>query len=275
MGELSNYIRDLAEGGLLAWPLQIAASERFGVSVADVERVALEQGILPARYQRNRNTVSVSQQLILHRSTVAVIGCGGLGGNVIEALARLGIGSLLVIDQDVFEEHNLNRQILSSPATLGRPKVEEAVRHVGRINPAVNVIPYHLAFSSSNGPGLLASCDLAIDALDDISTRLALAESCAEVGIPLIHGAIAGWYGQVTTILPGDDPLNTVFNVHGGGKGLELQLGNPSFTPVVVAGLQVAEACKLLLNVGAPLHGRALLVDLLGMDFDAIAWGER
>ena len=273
MGELSKYIRDLAEDGLLAWPLQVTASERFGVSVADVEGVALEQGILPARYQRNRNTFTVSQQLLLHRTTVAVIGCGGLGGNVIEGFARLGIGSLVVIDPDVFEEHNLNRQILSSPASLGRPKVEEAVRHVDRINPAVNVIPCQLAFSSSNGPELLASCGLAIDALDDISTRLALAEACAQVGIPLIHGAIAGWYGQITTVLPGDDPVNTIFNVHGGGKGHELQLGNPSFTPAVVAGLQVAEACKLLLNLGETLHGRALLVDLLNMDFDAIAWG--
>lgn len=275
MAELSNYVRDLAEDGLLAWPIQVAASERFGVSVADVERVALEQGILPARYQRNRNTVSVSQQLILHRSTVAVIGCGGLGGNVIEGLARLGIGSLIVIDPDVFEEHNLNRQLLSSPSTLGRPKVEEAVRHVARVNPAVTVIPYRLPFSSSNGPELLASCGLAIDALDDISTRLALAETCAQLDIPLIHGAIAGWYGQITTILPGDDPLRNVFNFNGGGKGHELLLGNPSFTPAVVAGLQVAEACKLLLNVGEPLHGRTLLVDMLNMDFDVIGWGGR
>lgn len=275
MAELSNYVGGLAEGGLLAWPLQVAASEHFGVSVADVEGVALEQGILPARYQRNRNTVSVSQQLILHRSTVAVIGCGGLGGHVIEGLARLGIGSLVVIDPDVFEEHNLNRQLLSSPSTLGRPKVEEAVRHVARVNPAVNVIPYRLAFSSSNGPELLASCGLAIDALDDISIRLALAEACAQVDIPLIHGAIAGWYGQITTILPGDDPLHNVFNIHGGGKGHELLLGNPSFTPAVVAGLQVAEACKLLLKVGEPLHGRALVIDLLNMDFDPIGWGGR
>lgn len=275
IGELPNYIHDRAEDGLLAWSFQVAACEHFGVSVAEVERMALEQGILPARYQRNRNTVSVSQQLILHRSTVAVIGCGGLGGNVIEGFARLGIGSLLVIDPDVFEEHNLNRQLLSSPSTLGRPKVEEAVRHVGRINPAVNVIPYQLAFSSVTGPELLASCHLAIDALDDFPTRLALAETCAQVGIPLVHGAIAGWYGQVTTILPGDNTLSNSLKVHGRGKGIELQLGNPSFTPAVVAGLQVAEACKLLLGVGEPLHGRTLMIDLFTMDFDAIALGGR
>lgn len=275
MGELSNHIRDLAEGGLLAWPFQVAAAERFGVSVADIERMALEQGILPARYQRNRNTISVSQQLILHRSTVAVVGCGGLGGSVIEGLARLGIGSLVVIDPDVFEEHNLNRQTLSSPSTMGKPKVEEVVAHVGRINPAVNVLPYHLAFSASNGPELLASCALAIDALDDISTRLVLAETCTQLGIPLVHGAIAGWYGQVTTILPDDDIMRTMFSRPPGGKGVELQLGNPSYTPAVVAGLQVAEASKLLLKVGETLHGRALLIDLLNMDFEAIAWRGR
>ena len=113
METLSLFIRDRAENQLLAWHHQLEASERFGATVTQVEEVALELEILPARYQRNRQIISVGDQLTLFRSQVAVIGCGGLGGYVIEELARLGVGRIVVIDPDRFEEHNLNRQLLS------------------------------------------------------------------------------------------------------------------------------------------------------------------
>src|SRR6266567_2964839 len=115
MEELHRFLREHAEGDLLPWLAQNAAAERFGFSLAHVEETALAAGFLPARYQRNRQAISVNQQLTLFRSRVAVIGCGGLGGYVIEELARLGVGTIIAIDPDVFEEHNLNRQILSSP----------------------------------------------------------------------------------------------------------------------------------------------------------------
>src|SRR6185369_3162533 len=106
-----------------------------------VEEVALDRGILPARYQRNRKAISVQDQLTLFRSRVAVIGCGGLGGYVVEELARLGVGTIVVIDPDVFEEHNLNRQLFSSPANLDTAKVEAAAKRIGEVNPAVNLVP--------------------------------------------------------------------------------------------------------------------------------------
>jgi molybdopterin/thiamine biosynthesis adenylyltransferase len=270
MDTLPIFIRDHTDGQLFPWDRQVEAADRFGVTMAQVEVVALERGILPARYQRNRKAISVSDQKTLFRSSVAVIGCGGLGGYVIEELARLGVGRLVVIDPDVFEEHNLNRQLLSSPANLGRPKVEAAVRRVSDINPAVTVIPHKLAFSSSNGSELLNSCSLAVDALDDIAVRLQLAECCSQLGIPLVHGAIAGWYGHVTTQFPGDDTLQTIYSSWKTGKGVEQSLGNPSFTPALIASLQVAEACKLLLGQGTPLRGRQLIVDLLSMEIQII-----
>lgn len=237
------------------------------MTLAQVEEASLEQNILPARYQRNRQTISVNDQLTLHRSSVAVVGCGGLGGYVIEELARLGVGRLVVIDPDAFEEHNLNRQLLSSPSNLGKPKVEAAVRRIGDLNPAVTVVPNQLAFSASNGSELLKFCDLAIDALDNIAVRLELADTCSDMGIPLVHGAIAGWYGHVTTLLPGDASLQRLYAPHCGNKGIEQHLGNPSFTPAVVASLQVAEVCKLLLGQGDPLRDRTLMIDLLSMEF--------
>lgn len=271
MHRLNQYLRDHAEVGLLSWDSQIRAAAACGVAPAQVEAAALALGIMPARYQRNRTTLSAADQLTIFRSSVAVIGCGGLGGYVIEELARLGVGTLIVIDPDLFEEHNLNRQLLSSPAALGRPKVAEAVRRVGEINPAVTVYPHQLAFGQGNGAELLSGCAVAVDALDSISVRRELAETCATLSIPVVHGAIAGWYGHVTTIRPGCESLKGLYPVRGEGKGIEQQLGNPSFTPAVVASLQVAEVCKLLLGTGMPLHGRTLMIDLFSMEFEEIA----
>ncbi len=95
--------------------------------------------------------------------------------------------------------------------------------------------------------------------------RLELAECCAALGIALVHGAIAGWYGQVTTQFPGDDTLAKSYTRS--GQGIERELGNPSFTPALVASLEAAEVCKILLGRGTLLRRRTLTIDLLEMDF--------
>jgi molybdopterin/thiamine biosynthesis adenylyltransferase len=274
MGTLPIYIRDHAEGQLLSWKYQLEAAERFGATLAQVEEVALERSILPARYQRNRKAMSVSDQLTLFRSRVAVIGCGGLGGYIVEELARLGVGRIVVIDPDVFEEHNLNRQLFSSPANLGHAKVEAAVKRINEINPAVTVVPVQKAFARENGAELLGGCQVAVDALDTIQVRLELANVCTALKIPLVHGAIAGWFGHVATQFPGDDTLQSIYQTWNAGKGIEETLGNPSFTPAVVASLEVAEVCKLLLKQGTPLRGRQLMIDLFSMEMTIINVGE-
>jgi molybdopterin/thiamine biosynthesis adenylyltransferase len=270
MGTMEEYLTAGAEGDLISWGLQQSAMEKFGCSCARVEEAILTSGLLPARYQRNRETVSTAGQLTLFRSRVAIIGCGGLGGYVIEQLARLGVGELVVIDPDVFEEHNLNRQLLSMPAELGRAKVEAAVARVGAINPAVTVTPRQVAFSSANGPELFAGAQLVVDALDSIPVRLELAEVCTGLNLPLVHGAIGGWYGHVASQFPGERTIQNIYSNWVQGKGVEQQLGNPSFTPAVVASLEVAEACKILLGEGTPLRGRKVHIDLLAMEVHEI-----
>ncbi|NVO00950.1 MAG: HesA/MoeB/ThiF family protein [Geobacteraceae bacterium] len=266
MNKLIEYLHGRCINRLLSWNDQVEASRIFNMPITEIETVTLGQGILPARYQRNRSAISVSDQLILHQSCVAIIGCGGLGGYVIEELARLGVGQLVVIDPDIFEEHNLNRQLLSSTAELGSAKVEVAVRRVGLINPAITVKPHQTAFNSTNGHDLLESCALAVDALDNIESRLQLAGCCSAMNIPMVHGAIAGWYGHVTTILPDDTSLQNQYSGHGNRPGIEQDLGNPAFTPAVVASMQVAEACKLLLGRESSLHNRTVMIDLLSME---------
>lgn len=266
MHELVSFLREHAPEGLFSWGTQCSAAERFATDVSVVEELALENGLLPARYQRNRDMISIAEQLLLFRSRVTVIGCGGLGGYVIEELARLGVGRITAIDPDIFEEHNLNRQILSSPATLGQPKVEAALSRVAAINPAVTLFPVRKAFCSANGRELLRGSNAVVDALDSISCRLELAESCTDLNIPLSHGAIGGWYGHLATQMPGDTTIQSIYRNWDSGKGIEQQLGNPSFTPAVVASLQTAEICKILLGRGELLRNRQLTIDLLTME---------
>ena len=264
------FLKNETVGDLLPWAAQVAASERFDLSLAQVEEVSLELGLLPARYQRHRDVVTVDGQRRLLRGTVAIIGCGGLGGYLIEELARLGVGRLVAVDPDVFEEHNLNRQLLCTLASIGCSKVSAAQERVAAINPAVRLIPVREAFSRENGPRLLAGVDLALDGLDNLPDRQELARICRHLGIPLVHGAVGGWYGQVSTQLPGEQDSLPFQRCRGVTRGVEAEIGTPAFTPALVASLQVAEACKVLLEEGECLSRRTLFVNLLDMQMEQI-----
>lgn len=270
MTTLREFLAENAENGLCSWGLQRLAAERFGLTVAEVERAILEAGLLPARYQRNQKMVSTSQQLQLFRSKVAVVGAGGLGGYILEQLARLGVGHIVTIDDDVFEENNLNRQLLSAPGNLGRVKVEVAAERLAEINPAVTVHPARALLGKDNGAALLAGADCVVDAVDNVTARLELEELCETLGLPLVHGAIAGWYGHVATVLPGERSLQKIYRHWKGGKGVEQHLGNPSFTPAVAASFEVAEVCKVLLDTGRLLSNRKLAFNLLDMEVEEI-----
>ena len=267
MTDVMEWLNSRVQGDLLPWADQQSAAHHFGLSYRKIEQIALENGLLPARYQRNRNMISVEEQLRLFHARAVVIGCGGLGGYIIEELARLGVGHIVAVDYDVFEEHNLNRQLLATPEFLGMNKVAAAARRVDRLNPSVDLIPITEAFNADNGPEILAAADIAVDGLDSITVRLQLAEACRAVHIPLVYGSIAGWYGYVGSQFPGERTLEKMFVDDGSGRGLETLLGNPSFTPAVVASLQVAEVCKILLGRGTPIQGRCISIDLLDMEF--------
>lgn len=274
MTSLPAFLQEHATGDLVPWFCQVDAARLFGLTVNETEEAILKQGLLPARYQRNRQTISTGGQLELFLSSVAVIGCGGLGGYIIEELTRLGVGRIVAIDPDVFEEHNLNRQLFSTPSTLGLPKVEAAAKRVEQINPAVRLTPIQKAYAPDNGHELLSNLTVVVDALDSIAVRLELAETCNTLGIPLVHGAIGGWYGHVATQFPGEQSIQKIYSAWADGKGVEQRLGNPSFTPAVVASLQVAEVCKIILGEGLPLRCRQVSIDLLAMEFNDISLSE-
>jgi len=266
MATLETFLKDAAQGDLVSWSSQVLAAQRFDLTLAGVEGAILDLDLLPARYQRNRNMISIKQQRRLFDSHAVVIGCGGLGGYVLEQLARLGVGRITAVDPDTFEEHNLNRQLLSSPRLLGHAKVEVAASRIADINPAVTLVPVRAAFGEDNGAEIVAGADVVVDAVDNVPTRFALAEICGAAGIPLVHGAIAGWYGHVATQYPGDTTLQKIYSRFKNGKGVESELGNPSFTPGVAASFQVAEACKVLIDEGDSLRHRKLHLNLLDME---------
>jgi molybdopterin-synthase adenylyltransferase len=250
----------------------IEIAKKFTLSELQVEIAALQQNIMPTRYKRNYDSISFSEQIKLLNSTVAIVGCGGLGGNIIEMLARLGIGNLIVIDGDIFNESNLNRQLLCTENNIGKGKAESAAARIKQINSSINTKTYPQFIDSENIDKILQGADIVVDALDNILTRLELQKSCNRLKIPLIHGAINSFNGQVSTILPGDRGLEIIY----GSPEKYIEANNnrrvsvPSFTPAMIASFQVAEVTKVLLNRGELLRNKLLLINLETMDINVL-----
>lgn len=221
------------------------------------------------RYMRNMETLSIEENERLKDFRACVVGCGGLGGNIIEQLGRLGIGHITAVDGDVFEESNLNRQLLSDICNLGCSKALEAEKRMKRVNPLITVMPIYLRLNMDNGMDIIRNHHVIIDALDNIESRLILEELAENAGIPLVHGAIAGWFGQVTTVFPGDRTLSLLYP-HEAKHGIEKELGNPSFTPALVSSIQVAEAVKVMIRRGNLLRRKLLYINLLSQEYEII-----
>jgi len=213
--------------------------------------------------------MSDDEIILLSQKKVCVLGLGGLGGYIVEMLSRIGVGSLTLVDGDVFDETNLNRQLFSSMNNLGSSKALEAEKRVKGINPLTKVIPVYEFVDSSNAMKIIANHDVIVDALDSIDLRKSIAKVCTELNLPLVHGAIAGWYGQVATIYPNDTTLDILYpkDIK---RGIEKELGNPSFTPALVASIQVSEVIKLLLNRGDLLRNSFMMIDLYTNDIEVI-----
>jgi len=214
------------------------------------------------RYIKNQNMLSAEENLSLRNYSVAVVGCGGLGGYLIEMLARLGVGHITAIDGDVFDVSNLNRQLLSIPDNLGKSKAVAAKERVLAVNPEVVVNPIHTFMTKENAAEMLAGHHVICDALDNITARLMLQEAAENLAIPLVHAAIAGWYAQVCAVFPGDNTLRRIYP-EDIARGEEAELGNPSFTPGLAASVQVSEVLKILIGRGSLLRNKLLVINTL------------
>jgi len=222
------------------------------------------------RYSRNKTSLNETEQEKLAGCRVFVAGCGGLGGYIIELLARTGVGHLTVADGDVFSESNLNRQLLCTMDTLGCPKAASAAERVAIVNPLVTCEAICEFLTEDNAAGLLAGHDIAIDALDSAASRALLLNAAMKAGIPLVHGAIAGFYGRVSVIYPGDSTAALISSSN--DRGIEQEVGNLSFTASCTASVQAAETIKCLLSKGQLCRNRTIELDLLSGEFETISF---
>ena len=220
---------------------------------------------MEARYERNFPALSMEESALLRTKKVAVIGCGGLGGYIIEQLARLGIGTIRVIDGDVFEESNLNRQLLSDVTKIGMSKAATAKERVALVNPDVRVEALHMYMDEVNACNVVGGCDAVIGALDNIYTRRILEKTCEELGVPYIYGAIHGWVAQAAISMPGQRLIQKMYP-----EGVTFKdKSTLSFTPGLCASMQTALCVKLL--TGRPVEtGKVYYFDLLDHDFEII-----
>ena len=220
------------------------------------------------RYARNIPALTEAECLTLRTKRVLVAGCGGLGGHIIDQLARIGVGQLRVVDGDVFESSNLNRQLLSSVPVLGISKAGAAAEHIARVNPEIIADPAECFLSEVNVKDLIGDCDVVMDALDNIASRKILASACSEAGIPYIYGAISGWVAQAAVSMPGDDLVQKLYP-----EGTVLRDKSVlSFTPALCASIQVSLCVKLL--TGRPVeNGKIYYFDLLNQEFETIPMG--
>lgn len=217
------------------------------------------------RYIRNLGALSEAECAALREKTVLVAGCGGLGGYLIEMLLRLGVGEIRAADGDRFEASNLNRQLFSTPALLGRGKAESAAERAAAVNSDVRFLAVPEYVTEDNVGQLVRGCDVVLDALDNIASRKLLARACAEAGIPLIHGAICGWSAQAAVVMPGNDLLDRLYP-EGAALNSKASL---SFTPPFCAALQMALCVRLL--TGRELEpGKLYVADLLDMELESL-----
>ena len=244
----------------------------------DEERALTREEV--QRYARHLTLPNVGRkgQLKIKHSRVLIIGTGGLGSPVAMYLAAAGVGTIGLIDHDIVEESNLQRQIAHGTSTIGMPKVESAKRRLLDLNPHININAYHEALNKDNAEAIIGAHDLVVDGTDNFSTRYLVNDVCVQLSKPLVYGAISQFDGQVSVfnhkaspcyrcLFPHTPPAELAPNCVGGGV-----IG---VLPGVVGLLQATEAIKLMIGIGEPLAGRLLRFDALSMRFNELKFKRR
>ncbi len=210
--------------------------------------LALEAGIFPECFERNFPSLTPAEQLTLWRSSVLVAGLGGLGGLQAMLLARAGVGRLLLADGDSFAPSNLNRQLLATAATLGQNKALVTAQHLLKVNAALDVQAIPEFLEGDRLRDFLPSVQVVLDALDTLTARRDLITAAQQAGVPVVHGAVRGVFGQVSTILPQDPGDFPYLFPPGEPPPAETAPGVLAPTVSLVASLQAQEALRLLLG---------------------------
>jgi sulfur-carrier protein adenylyltransferase/sulfurtransferase len=229
-----------------------------------------------ARYSRHLLIPEVGEegQLKLLDAKVLLIGAGGLGSPASLYLAAAGVGRIGIVDADVVDESNLQRQIVHSTESLGEPKVESAKRSIEALNPDIHVVPYKERLTSENVERILADgWDVIVDGADNFPTRYLVNDASVWHDIPVVHGSIYRFEGQVTVFKPGKGPCYRCLFPTPPPPELApscAEGGVLGVLPGVIGSLQASETLKLALGIGDPLIGRLLLFDALSAEFSEV-----
>jgi sulfur-carrier protein adenylyltransferase/sulfurtransferase len=228
------------------------------------------------RYSRHliMPEVGLAGQEKLGRSSVLVIGTGGLGSPVGLYLAAAGVGRIGLVDFDVVDETNLQRQIIHGTKDIGRRKLDSARERMLDVNPNVEVILHQTAIDSSNALAIIGEYDVIIDGTDNFPTRYLTNDACVLLGKPNVYGSIYRFEGQASVFYAAQGPCYRCLFPEPPPPGLVpscAEGGVLGVLPGVIGTIQATEAVKLLLGKGNPLIGRLLLYDALAMTFDEVA----
>jgi molybdopterin/thiamine biosynthesis adenylyltransferase/rhodanese-related sulfurtransferase len=266
LGELGyTNVHSLA-GGFTDW-------KRNGLEIVMPRTLSPEKR---TRYSRHLLIPEIGEegQLKLLDSRILLIGAGGLGSPASLYLAAAGIGTLGIIDADIVDETNLQRQIAHSLETLGTPKVESAKRTINALNPDVEVVTYRERLTSENIDRILADgWDLIVDGADNFPTRYLVNDASVWHGIPVVHGSIFRFEGQVTVFKPHEGPCYRCLFPEPPPPELApscAEGGVLGVLPGIIGSLQTNEAIKLAAGIGEPLVGRLLLFDALATEFNEV-----
>ncbi len=207
----------------------------------------------------------------LLKSSVLVVGAGGLGSPVLYYLAAAGVGRLGIADPDTVAIPNLHRQILYATPDVGRAKVDVAAEKLRALNPDVTVVTHPFRVADGNIEALVAGYDVVVDAPDNIATRYLVNDACWRLSKPLVEGAVLGFSGMLMTIVPPKTPCYRCLYPNPPREGTvpsSAEVGIMGMVPGVIGSLQALEAVKVLLGVSSTLSGRVLFFDGLEPGFE-------
>jgi len=214
--------------------------------------------------------VGVEGQLKLKNARVLLVGAGGLGAPLALYLSAAGVGTLGVVDFDVVDRSNLQRQVIHGSGDIGRRKTESAAASIAELNPNVRVVKHELALSSDNALGIIRDYDIVADGSDNFPTRYLVNDACVLLGKPNVYGSVTGFEGQASVFATPDAPCYRCLYPEPPPPGLVpscAEGGVLGILPGVIGLIQASESVKLILGVGQPLKGRLLLYDALAMRF--------
>ncbi len=224
------------------------------------------------RYSRHiiLSEVGGDGQKKLGEAKVLVLGTGGLGSPVALYLAAAGIGTLGIVDNDVVDLSNLQRQVIHQTSDIGRPKVESAAEKLEAINPDIEIRQHKLFVNSSNIMEIIEDYDILVDGTDNFPTRFLINDAAVMTGMPLVHGAILRFDGQAFTIKPDEGPCYRCIFREPPPEGSVpncSQAGILGAVAGIIGTVQATETLKLIIGKGKTLVGRLLIVDALDMSF--------